>query len=60
MESVQNVEAQKHSLKWVGARLVGAHGRELGRLYNESHTAAAHGYHPDDHDCLTLTGAMEW
>ena len=47
-------------LQWVGAKLNGARRRELERLYNESHRAVARRYHPGDHDCLNLTGPLEW
>ena len=59
VESVENVEAHKCSAIAVdGARPNGLHRRELERLCSESRRVAAQRYHPEDHDCLALTGPM--
>ena len=45
-------------LQWIGAGLKSLHRREVLRLYSESRRVVARLYHPDDHDCLVLTGPM--
>ena len=47
-------------LQWTGARLNCSHRRELERLYSKCHRATARMYHPDDHDCLAVTGHTGW
>ena len=46
--------------QWIGARLNGLHRRELQQSYSGSVGAVARMYHPDYHDCLTLTGSVDW
>ena len=45
-------------LQWTGAGLKSLHRREVLRLFSESRRVVARLYHPDDHDCLVLTGPM--
>ena len=45
-------------LQQIGAKLKSLHRGEVLRLLSESRQAVARLYHPDDHDCLVLTGPM--
>ena len=45
-------------MQWIGARPNRLHRRELERLCSESHRVVARLYHPEDHDCLALTGPV--
>ena len=45
-------------LQQIGAGLKSLHRREVLWLFSESRRVVARLYHPDDHDCLVLTGPM--
>ena len=45
-------------LQQIGANLKSLHRGEVLRLFSESRRVVARLYHPDDHDCLVLTGPM--
>ena len=52
----QRTAVQEYGVRGSGAGLL--HRRLVLQLYSESRRAVARLYHPDDHDCLVLTGPV--